>query len=147
MGLGDLDEVPKRSPSRSRVSSSPSRVSELVVEKEFNVYQNLAALVPDPTRKIIQFIGSREGEGTSTVVREFARVSALKFGKLVLLLDADYHHPSQHLFFNIQPEFGWQDVSHRRRSILSLADNVRAKILRYAQNDSEKVCQECLEEI
>jgi Mrp family chromosome partitioning ATPase len=44
------------------------------------------------------------------VVREFARVSALKFGKLVLLLDADYHHPTQHLFFNIQPEFGWQEV-------------------------------------
>ena len=110
MGLGDLDEPPKRSPSRSRLSSSPLRVSELVIEKEFNVYQNLAALVPDPTRKIIQFIGSREGEGTSTVVREFARVSATKFGKSVLLLDADYHHPTQHLFFNIQPEFGWQDV-------------------------------------
>ena len=80
------------------------------LDKEIRLYQNLAVLIPDSSRKIIQFIGSREGEGTSTVIREFARVSASKFGKLVLLLDADQHHPTQHLFFNIQPECGWQEV-------------------------------------
>ena len=111
-------EVLKDSPPipayRPDVAPSPS---ELVIENEIRVYQNLAALVPDPTRKIIQFIGSRKGEGTSTVVREFARVSALKFGKSVLLLDAEYYHPTQHLFFNIQPEFGWQDVVGDRGAI------------------------------
>ncbi len=80
------------------------------LDNGIRLYQNLAVLIPDSSRKIIQFIGSREGEGTSTVVREFARVSASKFGKLVLLLDADQHHPTQHLFFNIQPECGWQEV-------------------------------------
>jgi protein-tyrosine kinase len=96
--------------SRSGVGLSSPKSSELVMENELSLYQSLAALVPDSTRKVIQFIGSREGEGTSTVVREFARVSASKLGKMVLLLDADQHHPTQHLFFNIQPEFGWQDV-------------------------------------
>ncbi len=83
---------------------------ELNMEGESRLYQNLEALLPDTTKKIIQFIGSREGEGTSTVIREFARVSAIKFGKSVLLLDADRNHPSQHLFFNIKPEVGWEDV-------------------------------------
>jgi Mrp family chromosome partitioning ATPase len=101
---------PEISPSRPRVSSSPSKFSELVVEKEIRVYQNLAAVISDSTKKVVQFIGSREGEGTSTVVREFARVSAMKFGKSVLLLDADQHHPSQHLFFHIAAECGWQEV-------------------------------------
>jgi len=105
-----LDGSHEKPPLRSGGISSPSTFSELVIEKELRIYQGLAALVPDPKRKIIQFIGSREGEGTSTVVREFARVSALKYCKLVLLLDADHHHPIQHLFFNIEPEFGWQDV-------------------------------------
>jgi len=39
-------------------------------------------------RKVIQFIGPQGGEGTSTVVRDFAMVSAARFGKSVLLLDA-----------------------------------------------------------
>jgi capsular exopolysaccharide synthesis family protein len=82
----------------------------LVVEKEIRVYQNLAAVVSDSTKKVLQFIGSRQGEGTSTVVREFARVSAAKFGKSVLLLDADQRHPSLHLFFHIVPDCGWQEV-------------------------------------
>lgn len=110
IGLEELDEFSKVSPSRSRLISSPSKFSELVIEKEVRLYQSLAALIPDTTKKIIQFISSREGEGTSTVVREFARVSAMKFGKMVLLLDADRYHPTQHLFFHIKSECGWQEV-------------------------------------
>jgi len=106
-----LNGSPEISPSRPGVSSSPSKFSKLVAEKEIRVYQNLAAVISDSTKKVIQFIGSREGEGTSTVVREFARVSAMKFGKSVLLLDADQHHPSQHLFFHIVPKGGWQEVA------------------------------------
>ena len=105
-----LKGSPEISPSRPSVRSSSSKFSELVVEKEIRVYQNLAAVISDSTKKVVQFIGSREGEGTSTVVREFARVSATKFGKSVLLLDADQHHPSQQRFFHIAAECGWQEV-------------------------------------
>jgi len=105
-----LNGEPEISPPRPRVSSSSSRFSEMVVEKEIRVYQSLAAVISDSTKKVIQFIGSREGEGTSTVIREFARVSVSKFGKLVLLLDADQYHPTQHLFFSVYPECGWQEV-------------------------------------
>jgi capsular exopolysaccharide synthesis family protein len=105
-----LNGSPEISPSRPSVGSSSSKFSELVVEKEIRVYQNLAAVISDSTKKVLQFIGSREGEGTSTVIRKFARVSATKFGKLVLLLDADQYHPTQHLFFHIVAECGWQEV-------------------------------------
>lgn len=105
-----LNGSPEISPSRPTVSSSSSKFSKLVVEKEIRVYQNLSAVISDSTKKVLQFIGSREGEGTSTVIREFARVSASKFGKLVLLLDADQYRPTQHLFFHIVAECGWQEV-------------------------------------
>jgi Mrp family chromosome partitioning ATPase len=102
--------VPEREPSRSGGASASTHSPEPILEQEIRLYQNLVAVISDSTRKMIQFIGSREGEGTSTVVREFARISANKFGKLVLLLDADRYHPTQHLFFNIQPECGWQEI-------------------------------------
>lgn len=105
-----LSRAPEKAPSRPRFLPHTKKVLGLGLDKEIRLYQNLSVLIPDSTRKIIQFIGSREGEGTSTVVREFARVSASKFGKLVLLLDADQDHPTQHLFFNIRPECGWQEV-------------------------------------
>ena len=105
-----LNGEPETVPPRPKVTSPSSRFSEMVVENEIRVYQNLTAVVSDSTKKVIQFIGSREGEGTSTVVREFAKVSATKFGRLVLLLDADRYRPTLHLFFNIHPECGWQEV-------------------------------------
>lgn len=107
----------KTHPSRPGAAASSSTSSGSVIEKEIRVYQPLAALISDSTRKMIQFIGSRQGEGTSTVVREFARVSAAKFGKSVLILDADQHHPTQHLFFHIIPDCGWQEVVRDNRPI------------------------------
>lgn len=108
--IGRLNRAPEKVPFRPRFLPHTKKVLGLGLDKEIRLYQNLSVLIPDSSKKIIQFIGSREGEGTSTVVREFARVSASKFGKLVLLLDADQYHPTQHLFFNIQPECGWQEV-------------------------------------
>src|SRR4030065_662368 len=91
---------------------------ELDMEEEMvGLYQTITSLLPDSPKKIVQFIGSREGEGTSTVVREFARVSAIKFGKSVLLLDADLSKPSQPLFFNIHPEFGLEEVVQENKLI------------------------------
>jgi Mrp family chromosome partitioning ATPase len=76
--------------------------------------RNIDALLPDTPRKMIQFIGSQPGEGTSTVIRDFAMVSADRFGKSVLLPDADPRRPSQHLFFRLQPQFGWGEISLSR---------------------------------
>ena len=107
---------PKTYPPRPGATRSSSTSSGSIA-REIRVYQALASVIPDSTRKVIQFIGSRAGEGTSTVVREFARVSAAKFGKSVLLLDADQRYPTQHLFFHIVPDCGWQEVVRDNRPI------------------------------
>ena len=96
----------------------PSSTSfDVVAEKEMvTLSRNIDALLPDTPRKMIQFIGSQAGEGTSTVVRDFAMVSAAGLGKTVLLLDADPRSPSQHLYFHLQPKFGWEEILRNRRT-------------------------------
>jgi protein-tyrosine kinase len=79
-------------------------------EEMLSLYKIIETLLPHTKSKIIQFIGSREGEGASTIAREFARVSADLIGNSVLLLDADRHHPSQSHYFDVQSEYGWIDA-------------------------------------
>jgi len=46
------------------------------------LYQSLNSLLPDVTHKVIQFMSSRPGEGTSTIVRELAKVIAMEMGPI-----------------------------------------------------------------
>lgn len=87
-------------------------VGELNLENEMiALYQNIEALLPELDKKVLQFMGSRAGEGTSTVIREFARVAAKKLGKSVFLLDAGHHrNPTQYVFMHITPERGWESI-------------------------------------
>ncbi len=63
---------------------------ELNLEKEMAaLYQSINSLLPDVTHKVIQFVSAREGEGTSTIIRELARVATTLMGRSVLLLDID----------------------------------------------------------
>ena len=68
------------------------------------LYQTIDSLLPSVDHKVIQFIGSKQGEGTSTIVREFARAMALKLDKLVLLLDIYRHSSNLRLFHEGEPE-------------------------------------------
>ena len=64
--------------------------------------QNIAARLPNPYEKVIQFIGPQEGEGTSTLIREFAVTVAKNSSKPVLLVEADFKRPSQNHAFGIE---------------------------------------------
>jgi len=102
---------------RERKSLEPTSSSDKLIHEEPNpkngalemeeemihLYQSINSLLPDSKRKVIQFIASREKEGTSTIARELARVSVTKFGKTVLLWDADLHKPGQCLLYNVEP--------------------------------------------
>jgi protein-tyrosine kinase len=66
------------------------------------LYRTIDLLLPEQTQKTIQFIGSQEGEGVSTVVREIAKIAATRLGRKVLVLDAAHHNPAQHVFFNVK---------------------------------------------
>ena len=95
--------VPKRNPPPTRPVLNPVPAElflplnlELEAEKEMaTLYQNIEALVGQARKKIIQFIGSNAGEGTSTIARDFARFSASRLGKKVLFLEGDPANPSQ----------------------------------------------------
>jgi Mrp family chromosome partitioning ATPase len=64
--------------------------------------QNIATHLPDPNQRVIQFIGSRPGEGTSTLIRELALTVAQQSSKPVLLVEADSDHPSQAQAFGLE---------------------------------------------
>ena len=79
-------------------------------EQMLTLYKSIETLLPHVKQKTLQFIGSRPEEGTSTIVREFARITATQIRKSVLLLDGDRHQPTQRQFFAIQREDGWIDA-------------------------------------
>ncbi len=64
--------------------------------------QNIAARLPNPDQNVIQFISSQAGEGTSTLIREFALTVAQHSSKPVLLVEADSQQPSQAHAFSLQ---------------------------------------------
>jgi protein-tyrosine kinase len=89
----------------------PSKTPTLDIEDEMvDLYHSIDSVLSHSSKKVIQFMGSREGEGTSTIVREFARVSAARFARTVLLIDADRRKPGQHLFSTTTPEYGLEEV-------------------------------------
>ncbi len=64
--------------------------------------QNIAARLPHPDQNVIQFIGSQEGEGTSTLIREFALLVAEESPKPVLLVEANFKNRSQNQAFGVK---------------------------------------------
>ena len=98
----EIPSVSVSSPSLLQIKSSSS-IPRCYKESELMVMaQNIAALLPGPDKNVIQFIGSRKGEGTSTLVREFAMVSAQHSIKPVLLVEADLMQPCQYQAFGIE---------------------------------------------
>jgi len=83
-----------------------------------SLYQNIETLLPDLERKVILFLSAKEGEGTSTIVREFARVAAKKLGKLVFLLDSGLNAPKKCLFLHITPECGWEELAREGAGVV-----------------------------
>src|SRR5680860_901434 len=98
----EVPSVSIPSPSLLQVRNTSS-FPRLYNESELMVMaQNIAALLPSPDKNVIQFIGSKKGEGTSTLVREFALLSSQHSNKPVLLVEADLMQPSQYQAFGIE---------------------------------------------
>lgn len=115
----ELPQGPRISQIASPEEHQPEIYSfELEIEEEMlSLYRTIDSLLPDHSRRFIQFIGSSEGEGTSTVAREFARMAITRLGQSVLLLDADRYNPTQHFFCNIAPENCLEDVLQNGESL------------------------------
>src|SRR3972149_7979332 len=103
--MSKIYEVREHAQRKKKGLKYPSNNSKLGMEEEMiTPYQPIDSMLSHFPKKVIQFIGSREGEGTSTIIHEFARVSATKFNKLVLIVDADTMKLELYLFPNIKPE-------------------------------------------
>ncbi|MEY3219308.1 MAG: hypothetical protein RIT27_665 [Pseudomonadota bacterium] len=85
--------------------------SDFVEEQMIGLYRSLSALLPNKRHwgRSIQFIASRQGEGTSVICREFAKVLARRLDMSVLLIDAD-PQGEQLAHFDIARSTGWKDV-------------------------------------
>ncbi|MGC9963791.1 MAG: CpsD/CapB family tyrosine-protein kinase [Syntrophobacteraceae bacterium] len=79
-------------------------------QEMYSLYKVIEAMLPDNGKRVLQFMGSRPGEGTSTVVREFARIAADRIGRSVLLMDADRFQGTQSRYYSIASQCSWIDV-------------------------------------
>ena len=89
----------------TRLETYARQAPRLDLEAEMiGLFYAIDALLPDTGAKFIQFIGSCEGEGTSTVARAFARVSSAQINKSVCLLETDARQLEQHHSSDRHPE-------------------------------------------
>lgn len=80
-----------------------------MIEEMKALYQNIDHLLSNKLKCAVQFIGSRTGEGTSTIARELGKV-AISFGKSVLIIDGDTRSLDQCAFFEVSPSTTLLDV-------------------------------------
>lgn len=89
----------------------PSTSLDVTMEQEMiDLYRHIDALLPDSPKMVLQFISSRSGEGVSTIVREYAAMSATRLGKSVLILDMNQNEGNQQHFFRITNRCGWDQA-------------------------------------
>lgn len=100
----------KTSPMAPKGRQRTKRAAVVREEAMVALYQAIGSALPDTPRKIIQFVSSRGGEGTSTMVKELADISARRMNKSVLIIDADTTRPTQHRFFGVSPEHCLEDA-------------------------------------
>lgn len=90
----------------------------LRMEKEMGrLFRNITGLLPDLQRGIIQFIGSRKQEGTSTILREFGLFVSVHMNKSVLIIEADASQVSQHQAFGVHPKISLQRIMNEGGSL------------------------------
>jgi len=106
----------------------PKTSAAISIEQEMiDLYRHIEVLLPDCPGMVLQFIGSRSGEGVSTIVREYAALVTARFGKSVLILDANQRASDQQHFFKVTNVCGWDravcDPEAMDKAICCLGDS------------------------
>lgn len=90
----------------------------LQMEKEMGrLFHNVAGLLSNSQRGIIQFIGAQKDAGTSTISRELGLFLATKAKKSILLVDADRTHLPQHQSLGVPPRISLQRIMSEGGSV------------------------------
>ncbi len=87
-------------------------VSEEMDGEILALYQAVETLLAKIPHKLVMFMGSLPGEGTSTLARAFATLASEHMNKQVLLFDADRQAPNQKNFYGVSNRTGWQDADN-----------------------------------
>jgi protein-tyrosine kinase len=104
-GTNKLNKKPETSSPPPVTGHHPLPAPKFHEESELlSLAQTIATQLPNPDQNVIQFIGSRKGEGTSTLIREFALTVVRHSEKPVLLVEADFTQPSQSHAFGIEAQ-------------------------------------------
>lgn len=116
----DIGEAATRSVSSSRERDSSTVIDETMV----GLYQSINTLLGDKKGKVVQFLGSRAGEGTSTLARKFAKTVAFNLEKRVLLLDADRKKPTHAYAFDLKSKGGWDEAIQMDKPVKEAIEQV-----------------------
>jgi len=110
---------------RVRFREPVLRPFDLKLEKSLALlYHNIRNLLTDSPSKIIQFISARPNEGVPEIIREFAKVCALKHLKKVLLVDIKQGRESQISHFKLNGDIGWRGAMDKNIDLKSIIQQV-----------------------
>ncbi len=91
-------------------------------------YQRMKHLIlnsnPARTIKTLLFASAKEGEGTSTTLRNFA-VTLASGGDSVLLVDANLRNPTLHDLFNVEKKDGLTELLSGKNSLSEVIKNTK----------------------
>ncbi len=111
-------------------SQNPPLNKEVEISAEMLGLHNMVdALLPDPRNRVLQFIGTRPGEGTSTIAREFARIASELVGDKVLLVDADRFEGTQSRFYSVESQYSWTQALYESGEVARAVHQVKASNL------------------
>lgn len=79
------------------------RRAPAMFEKMLSIYQAIYLNLPGDQPNVVAFLGSKPGEGASTLLRAFGRFAVSEMGKRVLILDADHGFGRHGEAFNARP--------------------------------------------
>jgi Mrp family chromosome partitioning ATPase len=119
----ETDHILKKNESKDFLNMDDNEENSLFVshfkrEDMLYLYQCINVLLPNATTKIIQFISSCKGEGTTTIVREFAKTVALTMEKIILVIDANRSNLNQDSYSYIKKvDYGWEKVIKEGKSL------------------------------
>ena len=94
-------------------------------QKLIAVYQTIESHLPGKASRVVMFVGARAGEGTSTLVRELAKLASAELAQHVALIDFTAGIGGHYEHFGVVPAAGLHDVVAGRATLENALQPVR----------------------
>jgi capsular exopolysaccharide synthesis family protein len=104
------------------------KLSHHISKEYLSLRQNLISSATDKKIKTVLFSSSAKGEGTSTVLSNFA-ITLASIGNNVLLVDANLRNPSLHGLFELDKKDGLTELLLEEKSLDDVIKQTRFKHL------------------